>query len=142
MLEISPSIKIDKSELMFDFVRASGPGGQNVNKVSTAVQVRFDALGSPSLPAEVKERLKIIAGKRLTAEGVLIIDARRYRTQEQNRADALLRLTALLREAARKPKPRRPTRPTVTASARRVSAKRAHGEKKRWRRYIPAEWEE
>lgn len=142
MLEVTPNIRVDESELAFDFIRASGPGGQKINKVSTAVQLRFDALGSPALPAEVKERLKAIAGSRLTEAGVLIIEARRYRTQEQNRADALLRLMALLREAARKPKPRRPTRPTVTASARRVSAKRSHGEKKRWRRYIPEEWEE
>jgi ribosome-associated protein len=142
MIEVTPTVKIDESEIQYEFIRASAPGGQNVNKVSTAVQLRFDALGSPSLPAEVKERLKAIAGKRLTEAGVLIIDARRYRTQEQNRADALLRLMALLREAVRKPKPRRPTRPTVTARARRASAKRAHSEKKRWRRYIPEEWEE
>ena len=112
MIEITPSLSINESELQFDFVRASGPGGQNVNKVSTAVQLRFDLAHSVSLPEDVKARLAKLAGRRLTADGELQLIARRYRTQEQNRADALGRLVTLVQKAAEAPRPRRRTRPT------------------------------
>ncbi len=137
MIQISPSLSIDENEIQFDFIRSSGPGGQNVNKVATAVQLRFDAAHSPSLPEDVKARLTTLAGSRLTADGVLVIEARQYRTQEQNRADALLRLVDLLRQAAQKPKPRKKTRPSVAAKARRLDEKRQRAETKRLRRYIP-----
>ncbi|NPV56378.1 MAG: aminoacyl-tRNA hydrolase [Anaerolineae bacterium] len=141
MIEVTPTIKIDESELEFAFVRASGPGGQNVNKVASSVQLRFDVRNSLSLDPDVKERLTKLAGSRMTEEGVLIIEAKRYRTQEKNRADALQRLVNLVRLALVKPKLRRPTRPGVTASAARVSSKRKRGELKRWRRYDPEAWE-
>lgn len=133
MIRITRSIVIDEGELRFEFVRASGPGGQNVNRVATAVKLRFDAARSPSIPADVRDRLARIAGRRMTAEGVLIIDARRFRTQERNRRDALDRLTELLRRAAVRPKNRRPTQPTVSARLRRLEAKRLRGEIKRRR---------
>src|SRR5512145_1420050 len=110
MIEVTPDIAIDEGELQYEFIRSSGPGGQNVNKVATAVQLRFDVINSPSLPEDVKARLVTLAGSRLTGDGVLIIEARQYRTQDQNRADALLRLIDLLRQAAQKPKPRKKTR--------------------------------
>ena len=134
MIEVTPSVKIDESEIQFDFIRSSGPGGQNVNKVATAVQMRFDVANSLSLSTEVKTRLLALAGSRVTDEGVLIIEAHQYRTQEQNRADALLRLVDLLRQAAQKPKPRKKTRPSATAKARRLDEKRQRGEIKRLRR--------
>src|SRR5512135_1592452 len=99
MIEVTSTIHIDENELHFDFVRSSGPGGQNVNKVSTAVQLRFDAAHSPSLQEEVRQRLMRLAGNRLTSEGVLVIEAHRFRTQEQNRQDAVQRLTLLIRQA-------------------------------------------
>ncbi len=136
MIEITPSLSIDESELQYDFIRSSGPGGQNVNKVATAVQLRFDAAHSPSLPEEVKGRLAVIAGSRLTGEGELIIESRNNRTQDQNRADALMRLVDLLRQAANPPRPRKKTRPSVAAKARRLEEKRKHSEVKRLRRYI------
>ncbi len=139
MIEITPSLSIDENETQFDFIRSSGPGGQNVNKVATAVQLRFDIANSPSLPAEIKTRLLALAGSRVTAGGVLIIEAHQYRTQEQNRADALLRLIDLLRQAAQKPKPRKKTRPNATAKARRLDEKRQRGETKRLRRYHVSE---
>ncbi len=141
MIEISSTVKIDENELQFDFVRASGPGGQNVNKVSTAVQLRWDISATPSLPPDIKARLLKLAGSRATAEGVIIIEARRYRTQEQNRFDAIQRLTALVQQALEPPKVRQPTRPTITAKAARVSSKKRRGEIKRTRRYIPEDWE-
>lgn len=141
MIEVSPSLKIDESEIQFDFVRASGPGGQNVNKVASAVQLRFGVRNSPSLDADVKERLTHLAGSRMTEDGVLIIEARRYRTQEQNRYDAVQRLITLIQKALVKPKMRRATRPTVTAKAARVGEKKKRGDIKRTRRYIPEDWE-
>ncbi len=141
MIELTPTLSLEEKELVFDFIRASGPGGQNVNKVSTAVQLRFDAVNSPSLPAEVKERLIKLAGSRMTEDGILIIEAKRYRSQEKNRIDAVQRLVTLIQKAAEPPKKRKPTRPSVTARAARVGAKRQRGELKRTRKYNPDEWE-
>lgn len=133
-MEITPTFFLPDEELHFEFIRASGPGGQNVNKVATAVQLRFDVRASPSLPEEVKTRLMRLAGRKMTAEGVLVIEAKRYRTQEQNRADAELRLTELLQKALLPPKKRRPTRPSAAAKARRLEAKKRRGEIKRLRK--------
>jgi len=133
MLEISPTVSINENEIQIEFVRASGPGGQNVNKVSTAAQLRFDIQNSPSLEAEVKARLVRLAGSRVTEEGLLVIEAQRYRTQEQNRADALQRLVALVQKALEAPRPRHKTRPTLASKQKRLQAKRQHSEKKRRR---------
>lgn len=141
MLEIAPNVSIDDSELRFDFVRASGPGGQNVNKVASSVQLRFDIRNSPSLEPDVKERLIKLAGSRVTEDGILIIEAKRYRTQDQNRYDAMQRLITWVQKALEKPKVRRATRPTVTAKAARVGDKKKHGEIKRIRRYVPEDWD-
>ncbi len=141
MIEISSSVRIEDSEIQYDFIRASGPGGQNVNKVASSVQLRFDVRNSPSLYPDVKERLIKLAGSRMTDEGVLIIEAKRYRTQEQNRFDAIQRLITLIQKALEKPKVRRATRPSVTAKAARVGDKKKHGEIKRTRRFDPSEWE-
>jgi len=123
MIHITDAIAIEEREVEESFVRAAGPGGQNVNKVATAVQLRFDVRRSPSLPDDVRARLEQLAGRRLTQEGVLIITAQRYRTQERNRQDALDRLVALVRQAVVRPAPRRPTRPTASARRRRLEAK-------------------
>jgi len=141
MIELTPTLSLEEKELVFDFIRASGPGGQNVNKVSSAVQLRFDAANSSSLPAEVKERLIKLAGSRMTEDGILIIEAKRFRSQEKNRIDAVQRLVALIQKAAEPPKKRNPPRPSVTARAARVGAKRQRGELKRTRKYNPDEWE-
>ncbi|HKW14275.1 MAG TPA: alternative ribosome rescue aminoacyl-tRNA hydrolase ArfB [Candidatus Krumholzibacteria bacterium] len=132
-IPISPTLSLDESELEITFVRSSGPGGQNVNKVATAAQLRFDAARSPSLPDDVRLRLMSRAGSRLTREGVLIITARRFRTQERNRADAIARLVELIRAAATPPKRRRKTRTPAAAKARRVDAKRRRSNTKRLR---------
>lgn len=137
MLQISPSLTLPDSELTFEFVRASGPGGQNVNKVATAVQLRFDVRASPSLPEAVKARLMRLAGRRMTAEGVLVIEAKRYRAQEQNRADAELRLADLVRRALVPPKKRRPTRPSAAAKVKRLEEKKKRGGVKRSRSERP-----
>jgi ribosome-associated protein len=131
MLRVTPSLAIEESELQERFVRASGPGGQNVNKVATAVELRFDAGASPALTDDVRQRLRALAGTRMTADGVLLIDARRFRTQGQNREDARQRLAALLRQALVRPKPRRKTRPTPAAKQRRLQSKRLRSKAKR-----------
>jgi ribosome-associated protein len=132
MLEITPSLKIDERELQFEFVRASGPGGQNVNKVATAVQLRFD-LRASSLPEDVKNRLISIAGKRVTNEGIVVIEARKFRTQEQNREDAIQRFIELVRKASVKPKARRKTKPTQASKEERLKEKKRRAEIKRIR---------
>jgi len=136
-IEINDQISIDESELQLEFVQASGPGGQNINKVATAVQLRFDAANSPSLPEEVRTRLRRLAGKRMTAEGILIIEASQHRSQERNRQDAIDRLVDLLRQAAKKPRLRRKTKPTVASRRKRLETKRRRGEIKRLRRSPP-----
>ena len=133
MLRVTPAIALDESEIEERFVRSSGPGGQNVNKVSTAVQLRFDAARSPALDDRVRQRLRVIAGTRMTADGVLVIEARRHRTQAQNREDARERLVGLLREAARSPRRRRATAPTRASQERRVENKKRRALTKRRR---------
>jgi ribosome-associated protein len=132
-IDITPTISIDENELDEHFVQASGPGGQNVNKVATAVQLRFDVERSPSLPEDVRRRLKALSGRRLTQDGVLVIDARRFRTQERNRADARERLAALIRDAATPPKPRRATRPTLASKKKRLESKAQRSQVKKGR---------
>ena len=136
MIRVSPSLAIEDAEIEERFVRASGPGGQNVNKVATAVELRFDAARSPSIDDATRERLRTLAGNRMTADGVLVIDARRHRTQAQNREDARRRLLELIRQAAIKPKRRRKTRPTAQAKERRIESKRHRSEAKRQRRPV------
>ncbi len=137
MIVINRSISIDEDEIKQDFVRSSGPGGQNVNKVATAVQLRFDVQHSPSLPDDVRQRLIRLAGWQITDDGVLIINARQYRSQDRNRQDAMQRLIDLIRRAAEKPKPRHKTNPTLASKTRRLESKRRQGEIKRLRRSVP-----
>ena len=134
MIPIPPNIELDDSELEFAFIRASGPGGQNVNKVATAVQMRFDARRSPSLPNDVSTRLQKLAGSRLTLDGVIVISANRHRTQERNKADAIDRLVELIAKAAQPPPPpRKKTKPSKAAKAKRVDAKTRRGSVKAMR---------
>jgi ribosome-associated protein len=130
MIAVNDNIVIDEREIEERFVRASGPGGQNVNKLSTAVQIRFDAMASPTLDEATKARLRRRAGRRMTADGVIVIVAQRFRTQEANRRDARNRLAALIRAAAVAPKPRRPTRPSLAARKQRMTDKRRRGQLK------------
>lgn len=137
MIRVNAEIALDEREIQEDFVRASGPGGQNVNKVSTAVQLRFDVVHSPSLPDAVRARLIKLAGRRLTQDGILIIEAERYRSQRRNRDDALARLLDLIREASEVDKPRHPTRPTLASRQRRLESKQRRGTTKRLRGLKP-----
>jgi ribosome-associated protein len=132
-LQVTAALTIDEAELQERFVRASGPGGQNVNKVATAVELRFDAAGSPSIAAPVLARLRTLAGSRMTADGVLVIDARAFRTQAQNREDARVRLADLIRRALVAPKRRRRTKPTAASKQRRLTTKRRRSETKQLR---------
>lgn len=136
MIRVTRHIAIDEREIEQHFIRASGPGGQNVNKVATAVQIRFDIAHSRSLPDEVRLRLIRLGGSRVTRDGILVIDARRFRTQDRNRQDAIERLLALIRAAAVRPKPRRKTKPTLASKQRRLEAKRQRSEVKRGRRRV------
>ena len=137
MIRVTERISIDDAELDEQFIRASGPGGQNVNKLSTAVQLRFDVRHSPSLPDDVSARLQRLAGKRLTREGVLVITAQRHRTQERNRQDARERLFELIRQAAVVPVKRRPTRPTKASRQRRLDSKKLRARTKGLRQARP-----
>ncbi|HEX7621727.1 MAG TPA: alternative ribosome rescue aminoacyl-tRNA hydrolase ArfB [Anaerolineales bacterium] len=130
MLPVTPTISIPRRELIINFVRSSGPGGQNVNKVATAVQLRFNVRTSPLLAEEIKARLSKLAGNRMTQDGEIVIEAKRYRTQEQNRSDAEQRLIALIRKALIRPKRRRPTHPTTSSQMRRVESKKLRGKTK------------
>ena len=136
MLEITPEIRLNDDEIELAYIHAAGPGGQNVNKVSTAVQLRFNLKDSPSIPQEVKQRLAKLAGKRLTSGGFLIIESRQYRSQEQNRQAALERLVRLIRQANQTPKARRKTKPTRASILRRLATKRKRSEIKRMRHNI------
>lgn len=128
MIHITKTIKIDERKIQQKFIRASGPGGQNVNKVATAVQIRFDVNNFSSLPNDVRKRLINLAGKRITEDGTLIINARRFRTQEQNRRDAINRLVELIRKATEKPIPRQKSRPTTYSKKRRLMIKQRRSE--------------
>jgi ribosome-associated protein len=137
MIRVTDDISIDEKEIEESFVRSSGPGGQNVNKLSTAVQLRFDVRGSPSLPNDVSIRLQRLAGKRLTKDGVLVLIAQSHRTQERNREDALERLLELIRQAAVRPVPRRATRPTKASKVRRLEGKKRRSNIKGMRQTKP-----
>ena len=132
---------VPEEEISFDFIRSAGPGGQNVNKVSSAVQLRWNLMDSKSINADIKTRIIKLAGTRISNDGTLILIARRFRTQDANKLDALARLQSLIEKASIEPKIRKKTKPTVTSKAARVSTKRQHGEQKKIRAYNPDEWE-
>jgi len=136
MIGITPEVSIDEGEIHFEFVRSGGPGGQNVNKVSTAAQLRFDVLNSPNLKQEVKDRVTRLAGSKMTREGVLIIQANRFRSQEKNREDARSRLIDIIREAAIVPKSRKKTKPTFSSKTKRLESKKRKGKIKQLRRPV------
>jgi ribosome-associated protein len=136
MIRVTDTITLDEKEISEAFVRSSGPGGQNVNKVSTAVQLRFSVVGSPSLPEEMRTRLMKLAGKRVTSEGILVIDARRFRAQLRNRQDAIQRLVDLIRKAAEKPRLWRRTKPPAGVKERRLEAKRMRSRIKKQRQNV------
>ena len=136
MIPITPDIAIDETEIHFDFIRASGPGGQNVNRVATAVQLRFDVKHSPGLSRDVRARLMSLAGRRMTSEGILVIEAKRFRTQERNRQDAVDRLVALIRKASEKPRQRIPMKRSKASKERRLEAKRRRSRIKQMRRKV------
>ena len=136
MIKIAPGVSLDDSELRFDFVRSSGPGGQNVNKLSTTAQLRFDVIGSPNLNKALKERLVKLAGRRMTSEGVLIIQAGSYRSQEKNREDALRRLSQLIRKASHVPRQRKKTKPTLASKAKRLETKKRRSKVKQMRKPV------
>jgi ribosome-associated protein len=133
MIPVTLHINLDENELEFRFVRSSGPGGQNVNKVATAVQLRFDVGNSPSLPGDVRTRLIRLAGRRVTQDGILLIEARQFRTQERNREDAIARLVELIRRATENPKPRKKTKPSGAAKEKRIEQKKRRGKAKKLR---------
>jgi ribosome-associated protein len=134
MISITPTIQVDEKELEFSFIHAPGPGGQNVNKVATAVQLRFNVQATQSIPPDIKQRLSRVAGGRMTGEGVLVIEARQYRSQERNRQAAIDRLVRLIQQASEAPKTRHKTRPSQASIVRRLNTKRRRGEIKRMRR--------
>ncbi len=134
MIQVTPEISIDENEVELDFIRSSGPGGQNVNKVSTSVQLRFNIATSPNLPTRVRERLIRLAGAKVTSDKVLIIQASNYRSQEKNRQDAISRLVKLIEEASKEPKERRKTKPTFESKRRRLESKKRKGLIKKMRR--------
>ena len=138
MIRVTDTISLDESEIEESFVRSSGPGGQNVNKLSTAVQLRFDVRRSQSLPNDVAIRLMALGGRRITKDGVLVLIAQSHRTQERNRADAMERLVALIKEAAVKPIPRRATKPTKASKQRRIEGKKRRSGIKDMRRSKPS----
>lgn len=133
MIAVTDTIALDEREIAESFLRASGPGGQHVNKVESAVQIRFDARRSPSLTDEVRQRLERLAGHRLTQDGVIVITVRSHRSQDRNRQEAVERLVALIREAAVRPRTRRPTRPTLASKRRRLESKARRAQVKTWR---------
>jgi ribosome-associated protein len=138
MIFVTPDIAIKEEEIKFDFIRSSGPGGQNVNKVSTAVQLRFDVKSSPALSDDIRSRLVRLAGRRITEEGILVIEAKRFRSQRQNRKNAINRLIKLIRKASEKPKPRIKTQPTAGSKQRTIETKKHRAEIKKKRRPVSA----
>jgi ribosome-associated protein len=141
MIYITPDLALDDSEIQEEFIRSAGPGGQNVNKVATGVQLRFDVANSPSLPGDVRDRLLKLGGRRVTADGVLVITAHRFRTQAQNRADALQRLVHLIFQATQAPAARHKTRPGAAAIKRRLDSKRRRSQTKRQRQNVPPDYD-